>query len=114
MMSSLFPTPSNLLLFQAFQLLSIVWKSEKLASLPGKKRGNEASEKLGMSLGARLPCEDVINANFPPDLQLLNSQLTYYVRGGESRGAQNAIIEFAISLKTRKRNLFTMHLNVGL
>ena len=27
---------------------------------------------------------------------------------------QNAIIEFAISLKTRKRNLFTAYLNVGL
>ena len=54
--------------------------------------------------------------NFFSDSQLLNSQLTYYVhiRGDESRRAQNAIIEFAISLKTRKRNLFTTHLNVGL
>ena len=51
---------------------------------------------------------------FPPDSQLFNSQLTYYVRGDESRQAQNAIIEFTISLKTRKRNLFTTHLNVGL
>ena len=47
-------------------------------------------------------------------MQLLNSQLTYYVRGDESRRAQNTIIEFAISLKTRKRNHFTAHLNVGL
>ena len=63
-------------------------------------------------------CEDAINANananFLPDSQSLNSQLRYYVRGDESRRAQNAIIEFAISLKTRKRNLFTTHLNVGL
>ena len=61
-------------------------------------------------------CEDAINANanFYPGSQLLNSQLTYYIRGDESRRAQNAIIEFAISLKTRKRNLFTTHLNVGL
>ena len=40
-----------------------------------------------------------------PGSQLLNSQLQYYVRGDESRRAQNVIIEFAISLKTRKRNL---------
>ena len=48
-------------------------------------------------------CEDAINANAisPPDSQLLNSQLKYYVRGDESRRAQNAIIEFAISLKTQ-------------
>ena len=59
-------------------------------------------------------CEDVINANVFPDSQLLNSQLAYYIHGDESRRAQNAIIEFAISLKTRKRNLFTTHLNVGL
>ena len=50
----------------------------------------------------------------PPDSQLLETQSTYYVRGDESRRAQNAIIEFTISLKTRKRNLFTTHLNVGL
>ena len=48
------------------------------------------------------------------DSQLLNSQLAYYIRGDESRRAQNAIIEFVISLKTQKRNLFTTHLNVGL
>ena len=54
-------------------------------------------------------CEDAINANanFSPDSQLLSSQLTYYVGGDESRRAQNAIIEFAISLKTRKHNLST-------
>ena len=48
-------------------------------------------------------CEDAINANadFFSDSQLLNSQLTYYVHGEESRWAQNAIIEFAISLKTQ-------------
>ena len=47
-------------------------------------------------------CEDAIcaNANFFPDSQLLNSQLTYYVCGDKSRRAQNAIIEFTISLKT--------------
>ena len=38
---------------------------------------------------------------FSPDSQLLNSQLAYYVRGDESRRAQNVIIEFAISLKTQ-------------
>ena len=37
----------------------------------------------------------------PLDSQLLNSQLTFYVRGDQSRRAQNAIIEFAISLKTQ-------------
>ena len=40
-------------------------------------------------------CEDAINvnANF---LQLLETQLKYdYIRGDESRRAQNAIIEFA-------------------
>ena len=60
-------------------------------------------------------CEDAINAkaNSFPDLQLLNSQLTYYVRGDESRRAQNAIIEFAISLKTRKRNLFCYAFKCG-
>ena len=53
-------------------------------------------------------CEDAINANFfSPDSQLLETQLQYYVRGDESRWAQNAIIEFAISLKMRKHNLFT-------
>ena len=45
-------------------------------------------------------CEDAINVNAFPDLQLLNSQLKYYVRGDESRWAQNAIVQFAISLKT--------------
>ena len=30
-----------------------------------------------------------------------DSQLMYYVHGDESRRAQNAIIEFAISLKTQ-------------
>ena len=49
-----------------------------------------------------------------PNSKLLETQLKYYVRGDESRWAQNAIIEFAISLKTRKRNIFTTHLNVGL
>ena len=38
---------------------------------------------------------------FPPDSQLLETQLKYYVRGDESRRAQNAIIEFAILLKTQ-------------
>ena len=33
---------------------------------------------------------------------------------GRVQAGQNAIIEFAISLKTRKRTLFTTHLNVGL
>ena len=42
------------------------------------------------------------------------TQSTYYVRGDESRQAQNIIVEFTISLKTLKRNLFTTHLNVGL
>ena len=51
---------------------------------------------------------------FPPHSQLLETQLKYYVRGDESRRAQNAIIEFTISLKMRKRNLYTTHLNVGL
>ena len=46
---------------------------------------------------------------FPPNSQL-KSQLTYYVRGDESRRAQNAIIEFAVSLKMRKRDLFATHL----
>ena len=55
-----------------------------------------------------------MNANFFPDSQLLETQLQYYVRGDESRRAQNAIIQFAISLKVQKRNLFTTHLNVGL
>ena len=61
-------------------------------------------------------CKDVINANanFFPDSQLLETQSTYYVRGDESRRAQNAIIEFTISLKTRQCNLFTTHLNMGL
>ena len=38
----------------------------------------------------------------------IRTQLKYYihVRGDESRWAQNTIIELAISLKTRKRNLF--------
>ena len=43
-------------------------------------------------------CEDAINANanvFP------DSQLAYYIHGDESRRAHNAIIEFAISLKTQ-------------
>ena len=57
---------------------------------------------------------DAMNVNAFPDLKLLNLQLKYYVRGDESRRAQNTIVEFAISLKTRKRNLFTMYLNVGL
>ena len=50
-------------------------------------------------------CEDAINANanYFPDSQLLRTW-------DESRRAQNAII----SLKMRKRNHFTTHLNVGL
>ena len=52
--------------------------------------------------------------NFFPDLQLLETQSKYYLRGDASRRDQNAIIEFAISLKMRKCNLFTTHLNVGL
>ena len=52
-------------------------------------------------------CEDAINVNasFFPDSQLLETQLkyTYIVRGDESRRAQNAIIEFTISLKSRKQ-----------
>ena len=47
---------------------------------------------------------------FFPDSQLLETQSTYYARSTYP----NAIIEFAISLKTRKRNIFTTHLNVGL
>ena len=49
-------------------------------------------------------CEDAINAN--ANFPLISN---YYVRGDESRQAQNAIIEFTISLKMRKRNLFTTH-----
>ena len=58
-----------------------------------------------------IKCKDAINANanFPPDFQLLETQSTYYVRGDKSRQAQNAIIEFTISLKLRKHNLFTTH-----
>ena len=58
---------------------------------------------IGVYRRPTFKCEDAINANanFPPDSQSLNSQLRYYVRGDESRRAQNAIIEFAISLKTQ-------------
>ena len=65
----------------------------------------------GYKFASCIPVGPHINANvsFFPDSQLLNSLLTYYVRGDESRRAQNAIIEFAISLKTRKRNLFTYY-----
>ena len=48
--------------------------------------------------------EDAINAIaiffFLPDSQLLEMQLKHYIRGDESRRAQNAVIEFAITLKT--------------
>ena len=37
---------------------------------------------------------------------IIRTQLKYYIRGDESRRAQNAIIEFTISLITRKCNLF--------
>ena len=61
-------------------------------------------------------CEDAINANaiFSPDSQLLETQSTYYARITYVLRTQNAKIEFAISLKTQKRNLFTTHLNMGL
>ena len=49
---------------------------------------------------------------FSPQFTII--EIMYYARGYESRRAQNAIIEFAISLKMRKRYLFTTHLNVGL
>ena len=77
---------------------------------------NKRVRKTTVYRRSAFKCEDAINANenFPPDLQLLNSQLQYYVRGDESSQAQNTIIELTISLKTRKHNLITAHLNVGL
>ena len=77
---------------------------------------NKRVRKTTVYRRSAFKCEDAINANenFPPDLQLLNSQLQYYVRGDESSQAQNTIIELTISLKMRKHNLITAHLNVGL
>ena len=44
-------------------------------------------------------CEDAINANanFSSRSAIFRTQLKYYVRADESRRAQNAIIEFAMS-----------------
>ena len=50
-------------------------------------------------------CEDAINvnANFPPRFAIIRTKLKYwyYVCGDESRQAQNAVIELAISFKTQ-------------
>ena len=56
-----------------------------------------------------------VNANFPPihNYKNLENAVKVYACGRVQAGP-NAITEFAISLKMRKRNLFTMHLNVGL